>query len=113
MSDVKIVTNNHERKVYYLFELSEHEQTIVKREFDWIDSNDIANWEEEQFFNYRDTWYCLSDFMSLHNKVYCSNPPDFMQGWDGYLTDSFFSGILIKYPCDHDSEYIIVATFYS
>lgn len=110
MSEVKVITNNHIRSMHYLWELSEREQEIVKHEFDWINTNDTVSWEEEQFIKYRDNWYCLSDFMSLHNKFYCPNPPDFMQGWDGYLSDSFYSGILIRLSDDHD--YCVMATYY-
>ena len=114
MNEVKIVSNYHRRELSYLYELNSKDRAIVKDQFDWIDSSDTCTWDEEQFFKYRDSWYCLSDFMSLHNKVYCPNPPDFMSDWDGYLNDSFFSGILIRYPQDDgfNDEMIQIATFY-
>ena len=110
MSEVKIITNNHVRELRYLYELSESEQNTVKKDFDWIDDSSTASWDDELFINYRNSWYCLSDFMSLHNKVYNPNPPDFMQGFDGYLSDSFFSGILIKL---FDDNLCTLAWFYS
>ena len=57
---------------------------------DWSDG------QEELAFKYRDSEYFLSQFMNIHNKVYSPNPPEWMLEFDGYLSDSFFSGILIK-----------------
>ena len=48
--------------------------------------------------------------MNLHNKVYCVNPPEFMKGWDGYISDSFFSGVLIK--ISDDNEEYQIGTYY-
>ena len=106
MSEVKVVTNNHEREMYYLYELSERDQKTIKQDYNWMDAEAL---DSESFFKYCERWYSLSDFMSLHNKVYNPNPPDFMDGWDGYLSDSFFSGVLIKVLEDN---YCIVGTFY-
>ena len=36
--------------------------------------------------------------------------PDWQTGWDGVLTDTFFSGILVRYV--EDFERVIVARFY-
>ena len=41
--------------------------------------------EDAIFFRYLGYCYCLDDFMLSHD-------PD----WDGYLSDTFFSGIFIK-----------------
>jgi hypothetical protein len=35
------------------------------------------------------------------------------QGWDGYSSDSYFSGIVIKYPPDNDYDFIIVGWYCS
>ena len=111
MSEVKIISNYHLRETQYFYELSDKDQTIVESQYDWMDKEEL---DESQFFKYRDSWYSFCDFMSLHNKVYCPNPPDFMVGWDGYLTDSFFSGVLICYPQNDgfNDELIQIATFY-
>lgn len=110
MSDTKVITNNHEREIKYIWSMSDSEVKQVKKEFDWIDDSSTVSWDEEGFIYYRDNWYCLSDFMSLHNKIYCPNPPEFMRGWDGYLSDSFFSGVLIKLL---DSDLCIMGWYYS
>ena len=108
MGEVKIYTNWHKRELLYLWELSEAYQAEARETYDYTDP------EELQYFVYRNVLYSLDDFMSLHNKFYCPNPPGFMTGWDGYLTDSFFSGVLIRYPKDEwDTEHVIAATFIS
>ena len=108
---VKIISNYHLREMQYFYELSDKDQNIVKSQYDWMDSEELDN---ASFFKYRNSWYSLCDFMSLHNKMHFPNPPDFMKGWDGYLNDSFFSGVLIRYPQDdgYNDELIQVATFY-
>ena len=89
---VTIISNYQWREFIGFWELNASQQAeIWNQGFDYLD--DI---ESEYFINYRGRWYHLSDFMSLHNKVHCPNPPDFMVGWDGYHSDSFFSGVLIK-----------------
>ena len=67
----------------------------VLEEYDWLD-------EEEKSYGwicYKRRWYHISDFLSLHNKVHMPNNP-FPKPWDGYLSDSFFSGVLIHIHMD-------------
>ena len=84
MSELTIITNNHKREIVYYWELTQAE----KEEFDWIKDNE----NDYTFFRYKGSTYCLSEFMRIENH---SNA-DFM-AWDGYSSDSFFSGILVKY----------------
>jgi hypothetical protein len=110
--DVKIYGNNKERPVMYFFQLPEKYQAIAKKDFDWIDSSDTVTWEEAQFFIYKGSLYCLSDFISTHNTMW-SNPPEWMRkNFDGYESDSYFSGILVKYV-EEDNDYIKVYTYIS
>ena len=94
---MNIITNNQEREFIDWTDLSKKEQ----EEFDWM-----KNPEEHNFFRYRDWIYSLDDFMVIDKQA----PKEF-QNWDGYSSDSFFSGILIKY-CD-DGEFYKVATYIS
>ena len=106
MSKVKITTNNHWREFIGFWEINNPNiQDGLECDYNYLD--DI---ESEYFICYRDRWYHLSDFMSLHNKIHCPNPPDLMNGWDGYLNDSFFSGVLIK--VSECGEGYQIATFY-
>lgn len=52
--------------------------------------------DTEPCFMYKGHKYFLSEFMAVHNTFYNPNPPEWMLEFDGYLNDSFFSGILIK-----------------
>ena len=84
MSDITIITNNHSRDVLYGRDLTPAERT----EFDWIDSSNTVTWDEAEFFRYRGTVYYLES----------EGRPTFAPGWDAYLSDSFFSGIVYRYP---------------
>ena len=106
-ANVRIITNHHWRPFQYLYEFPEDDQKTIKSDYDYMEDETL---ESSYFFVYRNRFYSLDDFMSLHNKVHCPNPPDFMKGWDGYLNDSFFSGILIK--LSEDGEFYQIATFY-
>jgi len=112
IDNVEIYGNNQARPVYYFEQLPEKYQKIAKKEFDWIDSSDTITWEDAQFFIYKKSLYCLSDFMAVYNTFYNPNPPQWMDKFDGYESDSYFSGILIKFDND-DSEYIKVYTYIS
>ena len=113
MNETRIITNNHPRELYYLFQLDEKTQEYIRHEFDWIESSEIESWDESLFFKFKDSWYCLSEFMNLNNTVYYPNKPECFKDWDGYKSDSFFSGILIRFPTDYDYESVIVGWYCS
>jgi hypothetical protein len=80
MDKLSIYTNYHARQFSYR---SEVPPDILASEFDWCAA-------EDSFFCYRGRWYHLDEFMRIDQ----TSP---LQGhWDGYLSDSFFSGVLIK-----------------
>ena len=105
MLEVHIITNHHWRPLLSWFELSEKQRAWVKREHDWLEDCELSSFEDETYLPYRDWIYCLSDFERPGN-----NPPTWLD-WDGYLSDSFFSGIMIRLSEDCDAYQI--ATFYS
>ena len=44
--------------------------------------------------------------MDVHNSIHTSNPPTWLKSWNGYSSDSFFSGVVIKYPhIDNEPDY--------
>lgn len=59
----------------------------------------VPDWSDdpEEAFKYRDNTYFLSEFMRISPSA-----PAWMRQFDGYLTDSFFSGILVK--CDLEEQ---------
>jgi hypothetical protein len=85
----------------------------------WIELEyQIPEWNEdkedpdfEQCFKYKEQIYFLSEFMNIHNKFYQPNPPEWMKEFDGYKSDSYFSGLLIK--ISEDGEAVKIYTYIS
>lgn len=107
-----IITNNVPRPIIYGYELSEKE----RKEFDFLnfDENklDHDNALFDQFFRYKEQVYYLGDFLSIGARMRNQQPPndDPFWEWDGYASDSYFSGLVIKCPND---EQVIVGTYFS
>ena len=57
----------------------------------------------EAKFRYRGRTYFISEFLAINNRFHNPNPPEWMKEFDGYQSDSFFSGILIKLSPDNDA----------
>jgi hypothetical protein len=107
---MKIISNYHKRPLLYWWDLSDKE----KLEFDWITDNDDNDPNDFTFFRYKDWVYCLSEF--LRYPSIWGSLPEVFKDWDSYISDTFFSGILIKFPdpdnWDTDNG-IIVGWYYS
>ena len=89
---IKITGNGHWIELFYAVP-------------EWNDEN-----EEEPCFVYKGWTYFLSEFMSVNNKVHNPNPPEWLKPFDGYMSDSYFSGILINLsPC---GEAVKAYTYY-
>jgi hypothetical protein len=85
---MEIITNNVPRNIVFGYELSGKERS----EFDYLD--DI---ESESFVRYRGEVIHLGDFMAWDNPA---SPTG--EKWDGIRTDSYFSGVVIKYVNDYE-----------
>lgn len=85
MGKIVVYGNGHEHEIFYAIP-------------DWSD-------EEESAFEYKGETYFLSEFMRIDR-----NAPEWMQDYDGYSSDSFFSGILIKYADDY-GDFVRVYTY--
>ena len=94
--NIEIIGNGHEKPLLSWHELTEKE----KKEFDY------DGMENDLFFRYRNWIHTLSDIMYIDK-----NTPAWMQAFDGYSSDSFFSGILVTLT--EDSDYIKVYTYIS
>lgn len=103
MSNVTIVTNNVPRFVVYGFELSEKE----REEFDYLDPEQL---DHTTFVRYKGQVYDLSEFMRIDSDVLSNIRFDHFRGWHGYSSDSFFSGVLVRYV---DDDRVIIARYYS
>lgn len=96
-----IITNNVPRPIVEAWELSVKEQD----EFDYLDWDAIKKGEDSAtFVRYKDELIDLGDLerAGLYNIF-----PD----WDAYRSDTFFSGILIKFV--DDGEQVIMGRYYS
>jgi hypothetical protein len=104
---IAVRTNNVPRDIVEGFELSLEERA----EFDYIDWQAVEEGRDSaSFFRYRGRVYDLGEFQTtsgLHSFGELSP----LRAWHGYLSDSFFSGILIRYTDDHES--VVVATYYA
>lgn len=87
-----IKTNNVPRLILDSYELTAAECD----EFDYMDWTTL---ETARFVRFKGQIYDLAQFMVSPLKP-----------WDGYRSDSWFSGILVRY-CE-DADYVIMATFY-
>jgi hypothetical protein len=92
-----IRTNNVPRDLLYWNDLTSKEQ----KEFDYLTENAVS--DGLTFFRYNGAAYDLGSFQHTSHLPF--------KGWDGYMSDTYFSGILVKYVNDY--EQIIVATYYS
>jgi hypothetical protein len=99
MAELKIKTNNVARDVLRWWDLTDKERA----EFDYID--DVKQ-DDAEFVRYRGELYDLHDMERGWGN--CSMPDQF-KGWDNYRSDSFFSGILIRWV--HGGERVVCATY--
>lgn len=104
-SDITIVTNNVPRFIVEAYELSSAERA----EFDYLDwpaiefGNDSAH-----FVRYRGNLIDLHEFETT--RAYAEDSP--FRNWDGVLSDSFFSGLVIRYA-DPNCESVVVGRYFA
>ena len=100
---MEIITNNQERATLYWNDLTPKQQA----EFNY----DTA--EESTFVIYKDWVYDINEFIYINHDVRGDkyDDDDELSGWDGYSSDSYFSGVLIKYS--DDCETVIVGRFFN
>ncbi len=94
---MKIITNNHHREFIYGFELPDKS----KEEF-----SDISGFEDMTYIYYKGE-YQLNEFLPIPKSLKERNPE--LSRWHGYISDSFFSGLLIRYS--EDLETYQIATY--
>ncbi len=99
-----IRTNNVPRDIIEGYELSAGERA----EFDYIDWQAVEAGEASpQFFRYRGELYDLAEFS--YNSTLPGPMDNPLARWGGYRSDSFFSGLVIRY-CD-DFERVVVGLY--
>ena len=99
-----IRTNWHRREIVSEFQLTEKE----REQFDYLDWHAMDDGRDSaSFFRYRGELYDLGQFMRT------DAPGTPVAAWDGYMSDSYFSGTLVKFVSEDCDDYIIVASYYS
>ncbi len=106
MGEVTVITNNVPRDIIDAWELGTKERAA----FDYLDWDKIEKGEDSaSFIRYKGELYDLGDFMRVERSGYPIY--DWMNKWDGYISDTFFSGILVRYyGIEHDQ--VIMGRFY-
>lgn len=93
---MEIITNHRPRLIVDGYQLTEKE----KRDFDYMEDIDGG-----AFVRYRGRLYDVGEFTRAPAALR-------LLGWEGIATDSFFSGVLIRFVSG-DSDRVIMASCYS
>ena len=94
---MKVITNNQERQFVYVYDVPD---TVLADQFEHLKDDD-GYYDSDGYFKYRNYWYHITDFMNLD--VYAKDAQPQFIPWDGYSSDSFFSGVVIKIASDCES----------
>jgi len=110
--EMSIRTDNKAREIILGYQLTKEEM----EEFSYCDFSEPTGENDQggedifrHFVRFKGQILDLGDFVSCHNSFYSPNCPFRDLGWDGYSSDSFFSGILIRYT--EDDEAVIVGEY--
>jgi hypothetical protein len=100
---VNIITNNVPRDIVYGYELTDKE----RKEFEYIDfdSDDGAC---HDFVRYKGELIDLQDLEGGWGSHIMSTT---FKGWSAYRSDTFFSGILVRFVEDY--EKVVMGRYYS
>ena len=88
---MNVITNNTPRHLLDWHDLTDKE----KKEFDYI--KDVDNEGFARFVRYKGWVYDMHDV----ERVSTVDSP--LHEWDGFVSDSFFSGVVFKYTNDYES----------
>ena len=103
---LEIVTNNRPRPILYPWDIPAE---VWKDHFAYHGKQD-AEEVEGYFFEYKGWYYDVGEFCELPDELR-------EKGWDSAQSDTFFSGVCVRYPVDEffgvDYESIIVGSYYS
>lgn len=97
---MQITTNNVPRDLLSGYELTEKE----RKEFDYIKDDEWYEETYQRFFRYKGNVYDTQDCEHHAHS-------DIFQGWDGYYSQTFFSGVVFRYAPDTDYEQVIVGRY--
>lgn len=101
---MNVITNHVPRDIVYDYELSE----LERKDFDYHNWDAIERGEDSaSFIRYRGEIYDLGEFSTTRRL------PEFSElcKWDGYINDSYFSGIVVRYV--ENFERVVVGRFFA
>ena len=90
---MQIITDHKFRNLLYGYELTPKERA----DFDYVEDID-----SHSFFRYRGHVYDPDDFMATPHNEPARQELNELSDWDGYQSDSYFSGVVIKYSSDFE-----------
>lgn len=100
---MKIITNRIPRPLQCLSDLPPK----ARKDFDYL-TEDHAY--EYRLVQYKGVWYDVYDSMTCPGAVATDDTRHAFSGWDGYISDSFFSGVLFKFA---DEDCVVVGQYFS
>ena len=101
---MQIITNHVPRFVVDAYELSPAERA----EFDYLDWPAIERGEDSAtFVRYKGELHDLGEFLTTSELSRGAGHHD-LSGWHGYRSDSFFSGLVVRFV---DDESVIVGRY--
>ena len=89
---MKITTNNIARECLSFEELPQEIQT------------EYIEFKESIFFKYKGSFYSLDEFTRT---IECKGWESPFDGWHGYYSHNYFSGLVVKLVYDFDSKVIV------
>ena len=102
-TQVEVKTNNQLRE---LIDFQDLPEKIQKEEFDYIKEGEGF----VRFFKYKGEYYDSHEFMVVNHGREAL--PVAFKGWSGYQSETFFSGLLIKFV-DNDFENVVIGSYAS
>lgn len=87
---MQIKTNNVPRDILRWHDLTDDERS----EFGYFDEQTC---EDASFFRFKGDVYDLAEFTVWDNPASPTR-----QGWDGFRSDSYFSGLVVRYVDDYE-----------
>jgi len=104
MNTLTIITNNRPRDLLSLVDLPEK----TRADFDYIEGDEVYS---PRFVAYRGHYYDVCEFMCTPQREPARQELNELAAWDGYQSDSYFSGTVIKYV--DRFERVIVGRYYA
>ncbi len=101
--NITIRTNHHWRNFLYGYELTDKE----REELDFLDWSDDGDAQTQEFIRYRGNII----YPEFERIPVFTGERMFPEPWQGYMSDSYFSGLLIRYS--EDCEQYQIATYIS